>query len=234
MEDINELKEFLGTDEGKAAFTEAGYRDSESIAGLENKKNELLGKVKRNQEDKQKIIDVYKKYDIIDEKDLAEKLGTISKSKANETELEKAMRRIEIIEKTANEANERASLEKSRRATSEKKAQIITALKEAHVNDVSLEVLESFFSGITEVEEDESGKISVIVQSDDGQSPLKSYIKDWSKTEQAKSFIRAPGNSGGGASGSSTGSEQSDNLEEIAKLPEEQRIKRLTELGYIK
>ena len=192
-----------------------------------------MGKLKKATESNRSVLDLFQKYDIIDTEDLESKLTTLASAKSTETDLEKLQRRLEIIEKTAKEAEERANMEKSKRANSEKKAQIQSALKKVHVDDVSFEILLPYFDRMVKTEEDDAGRINLIVESDDGSSPFSSFIDEWSKTEKAKQFIKAPANRGGGAGGPggvSSGLNMTE--EQIAKLPTRaERLKAMDELG---
>jgi len=233
----DELKEFAASEDGSAIMAEflqeAGYRSTESVQGLENKKNELLGKLKKAS-DKNKAIDqLFQEYDIVDAEDLSSKLATLAGAKEKESDLEKLQRRLEIIEKTASEADKKAAEERARRVSSEKRAGIVSALKNAHVDDVSFDMLIPYFDGLVTAEEDEAGKVSLFVDSDTGQSPLNSFVDEWSKTDKAKQFIKAPSNSGGGSGGPGTGgSGKQRTLEDISKIADrDERLKALKELG---
>ena len=237
MDDIKELQEFMGTDDGKSAVSkwleETGYRSKDDITGLENKKNELLGKLKRANDDKAGLLDVFKKYDIVDSEDLAGKLATLASARSNESDLEKMVRRLEIIEKTAEVDKKAAETEKALRVNSEKKGGILSALKNAHVDDASFDFLVPYFDNIVKAQEAD-GKVNLVVESDDGSSPLNSFIDEWSKTDKAKQFIKAPSNSGGGSGGPGGGSSgTAKTLEDIAAMPNrEDRLKAMESLGF--
>jgi len=237
MEDIKELNEFMESDNGKTVINEwlkeSGFRSAEDVTGLENKKDELLGKVAKSQKDKAALGELYKKHGIIDADDLDLKLAMLEGAEAKGSEMEKLQRRLEIIEKTAKDSDARATREKALRADSEKRAQIISALKGAHVNDDSIDVLLPYFSGQVKVEEDDNGKISLIADTGDGLSPLKEYIDTWSKSEKAKSFIKAPSNSGAGSGGPGDGKPGAvKTMEQISKLTN--RAERIAAMDALK
>lgn len=219
---LAELKEFANSDEGKAVIAsfvdESGYKTADDIAGLERKKNELLEKVAKANGDKKTITELYDKYGIIDSDDLAAKLATLADAGAKGSELEKLQRRFDAIERAAKQAEERAASEKALRAESEKRSQILSGLKEAHVNDESIDVLIPYFERLVKAEEGDGGKISLVVDTDAGPSPFKSYVQDWSKTDKAKTFIKAPANKGGG-SGGPGGDGMVMTEEQIAAMP---------------
>jgi hypothetical protein len=233
---LDELKEFAASDDGKSIMAsyleESGYKSKDDIQGLVNKNGELLGKLKKANEANNSTLEVFNKYDIVDSEDLAGKLATLASAQSNESELEKVARRLEIIEKTAKEAESRAASEKALRAESEKKAQIVTALKNAHVDDASFDYLMPYFGGIAKIEEAD-GKINLVVDSDDGSSPFNSFVDEWSKTDKAKQFIKAPSNSGGGSGGPGAGSSgTTKTLEDIAQIADrDERLKAMAELG---
>lgn len=232
---IEELKEFAGTEDGAAIVADfmkdAGYLSKDDISGLENKKNELLGKLKKAQGEKEATLKLFEKYDIVDTEDLGSKLATLANAQSNESDVEKLQRRLEIIEKSAKAAEDRANAEKVLRTASEKKAQIVSALKEAHVNDESFDVLLPYFDRLVKTEEAD-GKINLIVDSDDGPSPFNSFVDEWTKSDKAKQFIKAPSNSGGGAGGPGGSSSANMTMEQIATMPNrEDRLKAMAELG---
>ena len=237
MEDIKELAEFMESDEGKEAVSgwlkESGFRSAEDVTGLEHKKDELLGKGAKSQADKKALNELYKKYGVIDADDLDLKLAMLEGAEAKGTEMEKLQRRLEIIEKTAKDSDARAEKEKALRADSEKRAQIISALKGADVNGDSIDVLLPYFSGQIKVDEDENGKINLIVDTDDGPSPLNTFVEAWSKTDKAKIYINAPGNSGAGSSGAGSGATgQQKTYEQINDIPDRQeRLKEMAKLA---
>ena len=237
MEDIKELTEFMESEEGKTAVSgwlkESGFRSADDITGLEHKKDELLGKVAKSQKDKAALNELYKKHGIIDADDLDLKLAMLEGAEAKGTEMEILQRRLEIIEKTAKDSDARAEKEKALRADSEKRAQIISALKGAHVNDDSIDVLMPYFSGQVKIDEDDHGTINLTVETDEGPSPLKAYVDAWSKTDKAKIYINAPGNSGAGSSGAGSGATgQQKTYEQIAKIPDRQeRLKEMAKLA---
>jgi hypothetical protein len=88
-----------------------------------------------------------------------------------------------------------------------------------------------YFDRLVKVE-DEDGEINLVVESDDGQSPFKSFVEDWSKTEKAKAFIKAPANRGGGAGGPGGNGGGKLTLDDIEKMPDrEARLKAMADLG---
>ena len=228
----DEFKEFADSDEGKDFLAESGFKSAEDIAGLSRKNEELLGKVAKSQKAKAQLTEVYDKFGIIDAEDLKAKLATLEKSEETASDHDKLQRRLEIVEKAAKDADERAKVEKALRADSEKRAQITSGMKGVHVNDASFDVLMPYFSQRAKVTESDNGTINLVVESDDGSSPFNSYIEEWSKTDNAKQFIRAPGNSGAGASGPGSGSNSGNmTMEEIARIPNRQeRLKAMDKL----
>ena len=238
MEAIKELDEFMENEEGKTIVSgwlkEAGYRSADDIAGLEHKKDELLGKVAKSQKDKAALNELYTKHGIVDADDLDLKLAMLEGAEAKGTEMEKLQRRLEIIEKAAETDKKLAETERALRVSSEKKAQILSELKKAHVNDESFDYLMPYFNGLVKAE-DEDGKINLFVDTGDGPSPLNTFIETWSKTDNAKQFIKAPGNSGAGSTGAGgSGTAAETDLAKIEKLPPAERMKAYKELGIIK
>ncbi len=237
MEDIKELEEFIGSEDGKSAVSEwlkeAGYKSADDIAGLERKKNELLIKEAKSQKAKATLTAVYEKYGIVDIDDLGEKLATLEGTKEKISDFDKLQRKIEQIEKAAKDAGDRADREKALRANSEKSAQITSAMKSVHINDMSFDVLMPYFNNMVKIEESDNGKINLIVESDDGSSPFSEFIETWSKTDKAKTFITAPSHSGGGANGPGSGATGTQKtMEEIAAMPNQQdRLREMAKLG---
>jgi len=234
MKDISELKEFIESEDGKAAvdgwLTESGYKSADDISGLENKKNELLGKLKKANEFKSSVDSLFKQHNIVDSDDLAGKLATLADAQTNESDHEKTVRRLEILEKTYAEAEKRAESEKTLRVESEKKAQILSALKNAHVDDGSIDIVTPYFTRMVKNEE-VGGKINLIVDTDDGPSPIDAFVEAWSKTDKAKPFIKAPSNTGGGATTPGGSSPAQLTQEQIAAIPDRKvRLEKMAEL----
>jgi hypothetical protein len=231
---LKELGEFVDSEDA-AVVTEylasKGYKTAEDIAGLERKKDELLEKVSKGQANKKATTELFDKYKIVDLDDLSVKLATLAGAQEKESDLENMARRLKLIEQTAEEDKERAGQEKALRVNSEKKSQILSALKGVHVDDVSLDLLSPYFANKVNIEE-ENGKINLVVTTDDGSSPLKSFIEDWSKTDEAKRYIKAPANFGGGSNGSGGGGGVVMTQEQIAALPNRNdRLKAMAELA---
>jgi hypothetical protein len=82
--------------------------------------------------------------------------------------------------------------QKDRYHNAEKQSAILKALSAAGIDEDSHDVLSVFFDRNTKVEEDDTGKLSIIT--DDGEQSLavKDYIKRWSETDKAKNYKKAP------------------------------------------
>ena len=99
---------------------------------------------------------------------------------------------------------------------------ILKALDELEFKQKSKDVLLSYFSSRASVRNDD-GNYNVVITGDDNlQSPAYDHIKSWSETEQAKMYLQAPINGGGGAKGGhGTGDYSKLSLTEKMKLAKE-------------
>jgi len=96
---------------------------------------------------------------------------------------------------------------------------ILKGLDSVKVKSESKDVLLSYFTSRASVRNDD-GEYNVVMTGDDGiQKAPNDFIKSWSETEQAKMYIQAPINGGGGAKGGhGTGDYSKLSLTEKMKL----------------
>lgn len=205
--EIDEVKEAFETEEGKALITEylkahgeeIGYIPKENIDGLVSKKNELLGKLaqlkKRTVGDDEKLLlDTLRELGIMD-------IESLKGLKEKETGKSEAELKAVKFERENKELADRLKKESEARKTAEKRFSLIRELEALNVDPETMPVLLDHFDKRTGAEE-EDGKIKIVGFDTDGLSlPLNSFIKEWSKTEAAKRFIRAPESTGGGSGG---------------------------------
>lgn len=234
----DDLKEAWGTEDGKAAIAEflagQGFKAEDEVQGLINKRDELLGKLNKAKTEKNAFHETLVKYGIADVEDLGGKLAKLEAADASLSDLEKLQRRIEIMERESAEAKESAKKANNLRMSAEKKAQITAAMKEAHVDDESFDVLYDHFDKIAKVA-DEDGNLTIVVETDDGQSPIKSFIGDWSKTDKAKRFVKAAANGGGGAHGPGAAGGSQMSLDDIEKIQDRTaRMEALEKFGAVR
>ena len=206
--EIDKVKEAMKTEEGRAAVQDflkdnagdLGFVSKDDVDGLVNKKNELLGKLakmKKNTvtDDERALVDTLREYGIMDIEGL---------KGLKEKEEGKSQAEIELakMKRDYPELKTRFEKEHEARKKAEKRFSLIRELEALNVDPETMDVLVDYFDKKTGAEIEDDGKIKIVGYDADGLSlPLQSFIKDWSKTEQAKRFIRAPESSGGGSGG---------------------------------
>lgn len=240
-----QIQEYLNSDEGKAVFAEVfnaeiqarGYKAPDEITGLANKNRELLGEIVKlkNSKKDDPLLTTLQKYAINDIEDLENVLSTTTTTKGKADEVERMAKRLEReldTERKAKAETEKAlNSIKSRFHSAEKQRAILHSLAEHGIDESAHDILSVYFDRYAKVEEDENGNISILADDGAQSLPLRDYIKQWSTTDKAKNYIKAPVNAGGGTS---TGSAQGNKMtmEQIAQLTDPVQIaKALKENG---
>ncbi len=104
-----------------------------------------------------------------------------------------------------------------------------TALAEAGVKEPAmLKAVKAMMAGAATVAVEGENRIVKV-----GDKALADHIKEWAATDEAKHFISAPNNSGGGAQGGGrAGSGKTITQAELNALPAKERSAKLTTEGY--
>jgi hypothetical protein len=213
--DKSELQEYFNTDEGKSTFGELfksyakaeGWQSPEEVAGLVNKKNELLNNLTRLKKEKNNdpLLTNLEKYGIHSVEDLETMLSATSTNskKGEDTErmMERLKRELETERKSKVEIEQALTAQKQRFFNAEKQSAIYKALGANGFDESTHDVLSIYFDKIAQVDEDETGKLSIIADDGNERLGLSDYISKWSKTEKAKHYIKAPSNIGSGTVG---------------------------------
>lgn len=242
-----EFKEFIASPEGNALInqyvTETGFKKPEEITGLVNKNRELLkslSETKVKSESLKKVDQILRGYAIENPDDLESILTAFQQSKGDtdksKEQLSKYERELKREQAEKLELSSKYENMRNKRIQSERNSQILKSLKEANVSNEAFDFLLPYFEKLTEVQEGDDGEITIYAKDDKGLSPaISDYIKDWAKTDKAKSFIKAPTHSGGG-SGSTVkngGNSAPMTLDEISLLPSrEARLAAMEKAGY--
>ena len=241
---ISEIKDKLETLEGDEleSFMQIDFKTTEDISGLEKNRNDLLGQNKKLRDriksspdlddEKKKMLDFLEKSSIIDAEDLESSLTSKSDDVKSSAELARLKKALEVHQSKASELT--AALESERKGRMNDAVKIKLSQELGKVDFTTNEVREIFlerFLGKAQAELTEDGQLNVF-DSTDGVTPISEAIASWSKTDNAKPFLKATVNSGGGAgSGQGQGSTPST-YEEIAKIPDQsQRLKAMEEAG---
>ena len=191
----------LNSPEVKAAINEAVQ---EATKGLLAKRDELLGEVKKLRKGQE--IDPADYQKLKDENDgLQEKVEHYEKAakvSALEIEKERKLRESEsgfvqklLIDNGLNDA-----------------------LIKANIKPELLKAAKSMFSSQAQIKAEGDNRSALI-----GDKSITDFIAEWSKSDEGKHFVIAPNNTGGNASGGSSGNINND----ISKLPPVERINAL-------
>jgi len=241
-----EFQEFATSQEGNALMTsyieKSGFKKPEDISGLVSKNKELLGKLsetKVKSETLKKVESILKGFSIEDPSDLEQILSAFQESKGTQGKDKELLSRYErdLKREQAEKAELASKYEtmRNKRLTTERTSQILKSLKDVNVSNEALDFLLPYFEKLTEVEENEDGELKIYAKDDQGLSPsIEQYIKDWSKSEKAKSFVRAAVNTGGNSGSQIKGGNSAPmTLDEIEKLPtREARLAAMEKAGY--
>jgi hypothetical protein len=187
-----------------------GYKTPEDIQGLKDKNGELIGKIKVLQgkvltDDQKKILDKLENSSIMTIDDVEKLLNADPKDPKGGDD-DAVNKQIKMLQKQLEDQQQRTETEKAQRLTETKKSVIDKALSAANLPTH----LHAHFATQADVLE-QDGKVSVVWKDDpDGLCPpIADHINQWSKTEEAKIYIKAPNSSGAGSgSGSGSGSSQ--------------------------
>lgn len=236
MKDVESL-----SDEEKQKVLETEYMTDDDIQPLVTNKEKILkelkdakeriSKLKLDENDKALLTKI-KESGIMD----TDELDKIVNS--GTTDLEKAQSTIKRLEAINNKLTKDSETyknsfqsERQQRLDVAKKNIISGELAKLNVNPTSMDILQDHFSNKLAATVGEDGKISVVSKEDEI-TPAGDIFKSWSETEQSKQFIKAPINSGGGASGANGDSSSKLTLEQISKLPtREERTKAMADAG---
>lgn len=216
---IDEVKEWMSTDEGKEFFAgafddhakEQGFKKPDEIQGLVKKKDELLGKLAKLKEhkvseDQRKIISALDELEIRDYNDFEDFLDNLKGtgdegqkqiSSDLERELKRKQKELDKHVQSIRDIEEKYKVEHGRRLSSLKQAELTKALKKVNIKDTAFDMAYAHFNANSKVEEDEDGNIAILATDELGSS-IDSFIEEWSKTDSAKDFIQKPINVGAG------------------------------------
>lgn len=188
---VADIRATESDDDAAQLLTEAV---EQSEAGLKANRDKVLGELKQ----------LKKSYGDVSPED-------IEQMRAQIEELEEAQGKAanadELVKRT--EAKYQRELEKLQGKLQQSEGEITTllrdrgltdALAKAGVTEKGLEYARAYFAPKVEIESDGEGRTATI----DGR-PLHEAVADWAKSEDAKMFLRANANTGGGASGGTGG-----------------------------
>lgn len=83
------------------------------------------------------------------------------------------------------------------------------ALSQVQVAGPYVSPLKSYFGSQIKIEADEDGQRRAMIETEYGDQPVQSYIKEWAASDEGKAFIA--GHTGGGATGSRTNGQKKRN-----------------------
>ena len=231
------------SDEEKEEFEAVEFKSADDIAGLEKKRDDLLGQNKKLRDrlkaggeipkEKQALLDILEKHSIIDTEDLEAVLSQKSedgKLLQENSRLQKALESSKSKIEELNSANEKLN---TQRTSDKVSAAISKALDNySFASGYAKDLIQKEFVSKAQADMADDGTLSIF-DSADGITPISDSIESWSKTDEAKTFLKAAVNKGGGAGGSSDGGSGKMTLEEISKLPTlAERQKAYADNGY--
>ena len=214
------IKWLTDENDGRAVFSQltTGYIKSSEIDGLIKSKESILSEKRKLKSDYDQLKQQFEGVDLEELKGYKEQYEklllngkTIDGSNQNLTEL-KSMYDSRVKNFENDKKKYLAEIETKNKMieslNNQVNGSIITkniegALKEVNVSSPYLSVLLAANKDRAVIETDDSGNKTVMMSTDEGgRISVKDYFKNWAITEDAKNFIKAPGNGGGGSQGS--------------------------------
>lgn len=195
---IEELKKAIESGEGKALIDGIVEKATD---GLKNKNSELIGKLKKQKEEKDEIssrLDELELKSIEGDNDKAKKEGDIEKQ--IQIALAKKEKELKTLKDQLDESNEK--LNKSHKVLHSKiiNEGLSNSLIENNVAKQHYKAVSALLKSEYNIEiSDNDGDLKPVV---DGVS-LNEIVKKWSQGDTGRQYVAAPNNNGGGAKGSS-------------------------------
>ena len=194
---IEELKQALATDEGKALLREHVEKATD---GLKNKNTELMGKLKKSKEQKDELST---RLDDLELKSIEGEDGEARKSGDVEKQIQIAVAKKDKELKALKEELDDYSQKLTASDTMLRNKIIKEGLSDAlienniakqHYKAISALLKSEYDIGISDAE----GDLKPVV----GDVPLNQVVKEWSQGDTGKQYVAAANNNGGGAKGS--------------------------------
>lgn len=192
-----DIKELLESDEGKEAIKAAATAAAEEATkGLKSKNEELLGKLKKEKEDRDEL---QKKIDEAEE----------AKAKAEE----EAVLKSGDIEKITKQMEEKYNklLDEKDTVLSETQTRLNKEVIDKGLTDALTQagVAPQFIEDLRiAIKAKHKGEVTADGATLDGK-PITDYVSEWSQSDQGKHYLSAPENGGGGAQGANGGGKAS-------------------------
>lgn len=196
---IEELKELLGSAEGKQLFNtlakELGYESPDEVQGLRTKRDELLGKVKNLNKEKTdleaKISDVdFEEYQIFKEK------GTGNKIADEAVALKRQLNVLDtkFKEETANRIKIESAYDNKL-----KESELSKIFSDINIDPKHAKLLTSAFKDKVKTEGDYDKRELIVDVDGSGLGlPAAEYFKKW-VADEGKPYVRIPENRGTGS-----------------------------------
>jgi len=221
-----ELKEFFSDEKNLPVFKEfataLNFKSEEEVKGLIDKKDELLGQLRKVKDERESLK---KRLDEIDIDEYIELKNSKAKNSDKDNDLSRKLEKLN------------AELEAERKARAETEAEynntLISQALTAEIADkfdpAHRAILTEAFLRKAKIE-NENGKKTVVI--DDGKYglPVNEFFKSFAESEQGKPYLIKPVNSGAGSLQLS--GKAKFTLDEIEKMPtREERLKAMKENG---
>ncbi|MGD8305159.1 MAG: hypothetical protein PVF17_00765 [Ignavibacteria bacterium] len=212
---FDELREFMKDENNKTEFYsligQLGFKSQEDITGLENKKNELLGELRK---EKDKRIEIEKKLDNFDYEGYKEYVS----SKDEKDGKQKDYNLTKLETKLTEEKDKYTKLE-SKFFSILKEINISKAMEENGIDPRHKKILTSAFNGKALVEQDGDNFLVSIEDEGGLRLPTDDFFKKWITTDNGKTYLKQAEQRGGGNSSFSHGSQDTIKRSEFQKLP---------------
>lgn len=220
-----EFKEFMQDEKNQETFkgivSALGYKSEEEVKGLIDKKDELLGQLRKVKDERESLKKRLDEIDIDEYIDLKNKAKTPDKDNDLARKLEKLNADLEAERKA------RADIEAE--YNNSLISQALTAEIADKFDPAHRAILTEAFLGKAKIETD-NGKKTVVI--DDGKYglPVNEFFKSFAESEQGKPYLIKPVNAGSGAL--PMGGKAKMSLDEIEKMPNrEDRLRAMKENG---
>ena len=210
------------------------YKTPEDVQGLKDGRDRLIVKNKKLQkstvdEGTKELLEYLSDKEISSKEDLNGLFETSTEDK-NKTskEFDKYKKMLDREKEANSRIKDDLAKERNIRMSTEKINVINKELSKYELASGTKDVLLDYFSNKSTVELDSDTGALNVVSKDDELSSMSEVISEWSKTDKAVNFLKAPANVGAGSNQrDKTNSTEKMSAEEIAKVPDRQERIRL-------
>ena len=198
MQELKELEEFLKDEKNVIVFKDfvekMGYETPDKIEGLKNKNLQVILNEKKL---KEKIVELEKVVDSIDI-DEYNALKNKTKGKDDNPDITKLQREIKTLTENLTKLSEEKKTTDTKYQNSFKMTKLNEALDANGFDPKHKSLLLSAFQGKAVIESDGANDLLIVDGGSLGQLPANDFFKKYSTSDEGKSYLRVPENSGVG------------------------------------